>query len=463
VVPGKGKIIGTLVPVNSLRSKNQNPQDWGTFETGLYFLDWLKKTGQSAWQMLPLNQSQLEKGSKTRHVPSPYKGYGIGLDPKYLSEVSKVSRVPKTSKAFKDFIQLSSSWLEDYAFFCALRDHYGTDDWREWEPGLRNRKKEAIDAWSKRLKRQVDNHILEQFKLHQSFWQLKRKAERLGIFLVGDIPFYISLKSPLAWVNQGLFCIEKDGRMKYVSGIPNSPTTHWGRQVWGHPLYAWEKEEEIIDFWKQRLAYLSNFFDYVRLDHAKAFVQYGRIDTNNSKNDRWVSGPGVSVLRQIIDFGRKHSMHIFAEDAGVDLERLHNILDKLSVPGIRLFRYAYDEKVGKFVKDYVRIHNYSKEAIAYSTIHDTETLMGYLKIISPEIKKNIADLSGVEYSSDDREFGRSIMKSIMDSPARVVIFPIQDWLLTQDRINIPGTEKEVGDRNWSYTLKTPVEDLPLNL
>ena len=79
----RSKVIGTLVPISALTSTTH---DNGTFSTGLIFLDWLKNTNQSAWQILPLNETQLEPGSSTRHVPSPYKSYGVGLDPKYLPE-----------------------------------------------------------------------------------------------------------------------------------------------------------------------------------------------------------------------------------------------------------------------------------------------------------------------------------------------------------------------------------------
>ena len=64
---------------------SKTPQnDTGTFAAGLIFLDWLKETQQSVWQMLPLHETQLEKNSTTIHIPSPYKSYGIGLHPQYL-------------------------------------------------------------------------------------------------------------------------------------------------------------------------------------------------------------------------------------------------------------------------------------------------------------------------------------------------------------------------------------------
>jgi 4-alpha-glucanotransferase len=49
---------------------------------------------------------------------------------------------------------------------------------------------------------------------------------------------------------------------------------------------------------------------------------------------------------------------------------------------------------------------------------------------------------------------------LIHSPAQTVIIPIQDWLITTDRINIPGTEKMVGDTNWQYRVSVSIENLP---
>ena len=99
------KTIGTLVPISALFISKLSQNDRGTFAIGPLFLDWLKKTEQSAWQLLPLYQTQLEAGSTTKHVPSPYKSYGIGLDPKYLPE-SSMGIYPSRSekKAFLSLI-----------------------------------------------------------------------------------------------------------------------------------------------------------------------------------------------------------------------------------------------------------------------------------------------------------------------------------------------------------------------
>ncbi|HVF69844.1 MAG TPA: 4-alpha-glucanotransferase, partial [Xanthomonadales bacterium] len=97
---------------------------------------------------------------------------------------------------------------------------------------------------------------------------------------------------------------------------------------------------------------------------------------------------------------------------------------------------------------------------AYTTTHDTETIVGYLEILTAEQKRTLSEVSNVKYDPENKIFAKRIRDALINSPADMVIFPIQDWLLTTERINIPGTEREIGDPNWKYKLITPVENLP---
>ncbi|HSW48030.1 MAG TPA: 4-alpha-glucanotransferase [Candidatus Saccharimonadales bacterium] len=459
-VNNKTKIVGTLVPISALRSNQQSEKDWGTFETGLYFLDWLHKTNQSAWQLLPLHETQLEKDSATIHVPSPYKGYGIGLDPEYLSQKSKIKN--QKSKEIDIFIRQNKDWIEDYAFFCALRDHFGTDNWVLWESGLRKRDQAALTKWRIKLEKEINNHIFTQWQLHESYKELRAKAHKFGIALMGDLPFYLSVNSPLVWAHQELFQIPKSGKLRFVSGCPDTPAAHFGRQVWGHPLYNWDSEHrsDLISFWKLRLGYLSKLYDSVRFDHAKALFEYGKIDLKNKYQDKYVKGPGQSVFEELMIFGKKSGLSMYAEDSGENLKMLRIYLKKFKTPGIKIFRFALNEKKKKLNKEYALLSNYPQNTVAYTTTHDTEPLLGYLNRLTVSEKKLLSLTTGVKYSRDDKEFAQAIIKAVIASPAHIVIVQLQDWILTTDRINIPGTEKEVGDLNWRYKLKIPIEELP---
>lgn len=452
------KRIGTLVPLSALFSSQLSPADAGTFAAGLIFLDWLKKTHQSAWQLLPLHETQLEPGSITKRVPSPYKNYGIGLDPKYLSR--NAAQVHPTEMEKEHFIRDTSEWIHDYALFCALTDHFHTDDWRTWDADFRNRDTQTLAHWEDQHVKEIDHHIVIQWQLYTTYSKLRKKAKEYDITLIGDLPFYPSLHSPLVWAHQDIFQIEKDGSMKNVSGIPDTVGAHFGRQVWGHALYNWQIPETVLTFWKMRLRYQATLFDRIRFDHAKGIFAYGVMSVEDTQYDRYEEGPGSVIFKELIAFCRSIGLSVFAEDNGDRTELLRKNLHELTIPGIKIYRFSLKKDADSINEKYAAVSQYPPNCVAYTTTHDTETLLGYLRTLTSEQKLLLAKASHITYDSDDIVFAQTVRNAIIASPAKTVIIPIQDWLLITDRINVPGTELPRNDPNWNFQVKIPVEDLP---
>lgn len=458
---GKDKIIGTLFPLFSLPHQS-NPKKSGTLHDALDFIDWLHRTGQHAWQLLPLHETQLVPGSKIEHVPSPYKGYGIGLDPRFLS--AEFANIEPNELDISLFLKRHADWITDYALFCSLRDHFSTDDWTVWDEGIRIRKPDVINIWTKRLEKQIYNYVSDQWRLEEAYKKLHEKAAQYGILLIGDISYYLSVRSPLVWTHQHLFHINADGSIPRVSGVPDEPKSMFGRQLWGHPLYNWNAElsnAEIINLWKIRLTYVHKLFDIVRLDHANGFFLYGSLDPTDEKNDRTIQGPGRKVFEPIIQFCERSGIHIIAEDAGEDLHELRDALKKFSVPGIRVLRCGIDFKSDEIEHEYADLSTYPHNSVAYTTTHDTETLLEFVQMMDQKQKKQLARLTKAELTEDTKSFAQNLRGKVINSPSQMVIIPLQDWLLSLDRINTPGTEKSVGDTNWRYILPFPIKQLPI--
>jgi 4-alpha-glucanotransferase len=217
----------------------------------------------------------------------------------------------------------------------------------------------------------------------------------------------------------------------------------------------------IVALWKTRLAYAASLFDLVRLDHARGFYLYGSIDRNDAGRDAFLVGPGMTMLSEIVNFTRSIGLDLFVEDSGDRTIDLRRDLTQLEIPGMKIFRYALTTK-GKerYFPQYAEPHSYPNNSVAVTTTHDTETLLEYLATLTTKQKQKLSRGAKIPYAVDDRDLAVHLRHALIDSPAETVLIPIQDWLLTTDRINIPGTEKDVGDPNWRYVLETPVEELP---
>ncbi len=449
------KIVGTFIPLSAL-PKN------GTIEDGIQFLDWLEKMKQNAWQVLPLHETHLEKGSKTKHVPSPYKSYGIGLDPKYGYKTK--SQILEINDEFIHFEKDNAFWLSDYALFCSLRDYFGTDLWTQWDKSAKFREPNALYKWEKKLITQIQSYKVTQWQLHKEFSVLRTQAEKKNIALIGDLPFYLPLQSPLVWANQNLFDINPDGSLSVISGVVRRADSPYGRQIWGHPLYNWQDliiTQAITKLFIKRIKYLAGLFDVIRLDAINYLFRYCRINIANEHKDTVLNGPGETILKIILQTAKESNLSVFAEDAGAELTKLQKALKDTDIPGIKIFRYAYNNVLDAFIDTYTNITEYPENSFAYTTTHDTEPLVVWLATIPHERKVELAKRIGVPYEKEDSRLAKHIRKAIIQSPSKITIIPMQDWLLTKERINIPGTEKEVNDPNWRYKLATPISELPI--
>lgn len=440
-----------------------NASQPGTFRAGEQFITWLSESGQNSWQFLPLHETQLVPGSVSKHHPSPYKGYGIGLDPRYLSP-----DFPQPStKQINQFIQENNYWLDNYVLFCALRNHFGTDNWSLWPHEIKNRNPDSLKKWQEKLSSEIKLQINTQVQLHLAYDQLKTKAHDNEISLIGDLPFYLGLNSPLVWQYQHLFEIEPNGTLERVSGIPLGPKSHFGRQVWGHPLYKWQNSDllpELNKLFKLRLKYLANQLDWARLDHAKALFSYGVINLANNNPDQYLDGPGNIFLEELINFAHHHSLQLYAEDTGDKLQQLSKCLHANHIPGIKIFRFAYNEKTQKFSNTYLDINQYPVNSFAYTTTHDTETLIGYLQLLSNFEIQHILQKIGIDSMATDlNSLAKLIRNKIIHSPSFMTLIPLQDWLLTADRINTPGTEQVASNTNWQYQMSISIDNLPTGI
>ena len=218
----------------------------------------------------------------------------------------------------------------------------GTDFWPDWPLELQVWDSVAVKNFSKDNPSRIDYFVNQQAFLHKKFSELKAYAEDKKIELWGDLPFYLPINSPLVWKNRGCFLIDDKGMFSYISGAKAGK--HFGRQEWGHPLYRWDKEielKQVIDFWKIRLDYISNLFDFVRLDSAIRFFIYAELNVSNHDLDHICFGPGEKIFEPVVSYAREKGVEVFAEDiSGFDMRALHHSMKHLEVAGVSVFTMA---------------------------------------------------------------------------------------------------------------------------
>ena len=84
--------------------------------------------------------------------------------------------------------------------------------------------------------------MFEQYLFELQWAALKRYANERGVYLFGDLPFYVDRNSVDVWWERELFALDASGEPLAVAGVPPDYFNADG-QLWGNPLYDWDAME----------------------------------------------------------------------------------------------------------------------------------------------------------------------------------------------------------------------------
>ncbi len=453
---------GILMPVASLPATT-GIGDFGP--TSYTFIDLIKKNGMKIWQILPLNplgfgnspyQPYSSKAMDELYISlellqeegllesvKPYREKSKSIDYEKVraykeKQLKKAFLNFKPNAAFKKFIQ--QEWLQNYAVFLTLKKANDHRCWNEWPLDQK--------TWIKNKKYNIEMHQNEiqyelflQYIVHKQWKNLRRYANSKGIQIMGDIPIYVGIDSEDVWANQKSFLLDKDGRPRFIAGVPPDFFSEEG-QRWGNPLYNWKQiEKNDFEFWLDRLAYNQQLFDIIRIDHFRAFDTYWKIPAScpTAIIGKWVEAPGYALFNAI--YKKYPRMNIVAEDLGDLRPEVLELRDHFNLMGMRIVQHSFDEEGMKQDR---------KHVIAYTGTHDNETIQSWFKGLELSEKnrvKNYLSKNGYRYA----DVVDNMIQYTLSSEAKITILPIGDILKqgASGRINTPGT---VGSPNWEYRI-----------
>ena len=451
---------GVLMHISSL---------YGDYSVGSFgksageFVDFLAECGFSYWQTLPFNM--------TDECGSPYKSYGAFSGNPYFVDLERLAKrglitESELASAKQDlpyaceferlekerFYLLKKASLRvcerekekikqaisakkpiyDFCRFMALKEANGYREWIDWNTDDYNAN--TLFAWE-----------FIEYEFLSQWIDIKAYANSKGIKIIGDIPIYVAYDSSDVWANKNEFQLDSKGHLKAVAGVPPDYFAEDG-QLWGNPLYNWTAmKKNGYKWWSERMSYMLELFDGVRIDHFRGIESYWSIpaDAKTAKAGKWVKGPGKSF----VDAMRKLAGDklIIAEDLGDITENVAKLVEYSGFPGMRVLQFAF---LGEYNSPHLP-HNYIENCVAYTGTHDNNTLLGYMWEASDEVRRRVIDYCGYMGENWDRSYD-NIIKAMLASHAGLVIVPIQDILNfgADTRMNIPGNP----NGNWRYRI-----------
>ena len=462
------------MPVSSLPSK----YGIGTLGKAAYdFVDDLVRAGQKYWQVLPIGPTSF--GDSPYQSFSTYAGNPYFIDLDLLIEEGLLQRQEvemirwyekedqvsyellweyrysvlkaafersdhEKTKEYRDFMEREKDWISSYSLYMACKEHFGNREWLSWKKDIRDRKMEALISYQVMLEKEIRFWEFVQYKFWQQWDRLHAYANEKGIQIIGDIPIYVALDSADVWVHPEQFLLDENHEPTVVAGCPPDAFSDEG-QKWGNPIYDWERmEREDFAWWKKRIRAAARCYDVIRIDHFIGIVRYYKIPVNESaKKGSFAWGPGLKLLKALDE--SIGEAKIIAEDLGVLVPEVGEVLQKSGYPGMKVLEFAFD---GKRENPYLP-HNYSKNCVVYGGTHDNDTLEGYYDMLS---KENRAYAMAYCQVKRKKKLTDAIIRIGYASVANTVIFQMQDILKKNNnaRMNYPST---IGT-NWRWRMKS---------
>lgn len=337
-------------------------------------------------------------------------------------------------------------WVEEYALFRALKAHFGGKPWLEWpEKAARLHDPAAMEEYAVRLRPEIRTQIYTQFLFFRQWNALRDYARARGIAIIGDVPIYVPLDSVDVWAEREWFCLDEEGCPTEVAGVPPDYFSADG-QLWGNPLYDWEKlAADGFGWWIRRLRAAAGLYDGIRIDHFRGLASFWAVPSGaeTARNGRWCPGPGVPFVDAVK--AALPGTEILAEDLGILTEDVFRLLAYAGWPGMKVLEFAFD---AGHLSSYLP-HRYEKNCVCYTGTHDNPPLRQWEEEAPPQDTAFAREYLGL---GERARLGRAVIRAGMASAARLFVAPMQDWLDlgAAGRINTPGT---IGPENWRWRMR----------
>ena len=472
----KKRQSGVLMHISSLPGK----YGIGSFGQSAYdFVDFLVRTKQRYWQILPLGT--------TSYGDSPYqsfsafagntyfidfdilieegllneadvKGADFGDDPRKV-DYAKIfdARRPIMEKAvarflkaddlsdYESFVEQNAAWLEVFAEYMAIKEHFDNLAWTEWpDEAIRRREAASLASYREKLADKLTYHRVTQYFFFKQWLRLKAYANEHHIEIVGDMPIYVAADSADVWAQPHFFKTDAVGKPTCVAGCPPDEFSETG-QLWGNPIYDWEAmDKDGYAWWIERLRESFKIYDIVRIDHFRGFESYWEVPAGSetSASGKWVKGPDYKLFAAVKE--ALGDLNIIAEDLGFMTDEVIELRERTGFPGMKILQFAFNPDDESIDSPHLAPNN----SVMYTGTHDNNTVLGWYKDeIDDATRQYMAQYTNrKEYET----VPHAMLRTIFASVSFMAIATMQDLLELDSaaRMNYPST---IGG-NWTWRM-----------
>ncbi len=398
-------------------------------------------------------------------------------------------------RAFKAYLKGEGDFLERYATYCALEEHFrslpsGPQVWQDWPTAYRDPRSREVREFRERNGDRVLFYEYLQWQVEEQLEEaqaaLRDRGSAIGLYL--DLALGIDPCGADAWAWQPFIVAG------IKAGAPPDDFAPQG-QDWGfRPGHRERNREDGYRVLAEELRRNLPPGGALRIDHVMKYFRLFWIP-EGEKPDRggYVRDYFEDLVRVLALESVRSRTLVIGEDLGTVPDEVREVLQRLGVYSYRLYYFEKDPS-GCF-KDPAA---YPEQALAAISTHDLPPLAGFWAMTDIDLRQDLGIITDpediwaarMERIQDKRrmidllfkngfidqeasqklhaqwepeitpELHRGIIGFLVSTPARLVVLNQEDLFLEPDQQNLPGTTTQYPNwkRKMGYTLEQLSED-----
>ncbi|MBS7707260.1 4-alpha-glucanotransferase [Chelatococcus asaccharovorans] len=386
---------------------------------------------------------------------------------------------------FADFVARGGRALRDHAVFEALhaaclKNDPGAHHWRQWPAEFHESGSEAVAAFAAAQAEEVSFHLFLQWLADKSLARAQAAARDagLGIGILCDLAIGTDGGGSYAWAH-------RDEVMAGVSiGAPpdlfNQLGQDWGLTALSPRTLVARDFAPFLDTLRAGMRHAGG----LRIDHILGFARLWLVPDGATPDEgAYLAYPLATMLRLVALESWRHQAIVIGEDLGTVPPGLREALEDIGVIGMRVLWFERDENAYKSASSWPRT------ATAMTTTHDLPTVAGWWTGRDIDWREKLAlfghgGSAATERAARDEDRAAlwsaftteglvtdrepqpgaqaepvvdAAIAFVADTPADLVLIPLEDILGETEQPNLPGTVAE--HPNWCRRLPIATQGL----
>ncbi len=404
-------------------------------------------------------------------------------------------RIDRRGSRWKDFEAFKASegvYLERFATFCALDEHFRcalpqADTWRDWPEEFHRPLSDEVRKFQRENQEEIHFWMYLQWQIDSQLKQVQEHALKSGMIigLYNDEALAVDRNGADFWAWREFF---HEG---FRVGAPPDDFAPKG-QDWGFPPPDRDRLRSAgYELFLKKLQANCEHGGALRIDHVMQFHHLFWIPAEGKPVDGVYVQDYESDLLNLVALESQNSRTlIIGEDLGTVP---FNFRERLMAKGVFSYRLLYFERDGE--GNLLPRHAYPEGALVSITTHDLPTLAGFWSGRDLELRRQtgLIDESSEEKFRQDRtwhkakiierlvqdglladhaaqpaaesqfpteELHSAVLDFLFGTPSRLVVISQEDIFLDLRQQNLPSTTWE--NPNWVTKMMYSVEDLRRN-